>query len=273
MRRQSTNEEHETHERWLISYSDFITLMFAFFVVMFATSEADRNKAQQVSDSVTRALEQDQVGDRIRQMLGREPKAKPISTVSARPEAGQGKLAELTPSLKHLTRELEEEIRSGKLQVSLEPRGLVVSLKEAAIFPTAEDTLSPDAYGILLKVTNTIRVLPNPVRLEGHTDSRPISNQRFRDNWDLSGARSVAMLHVLVQRFGDPERVRRYEGSSAGRGPSLTCRSPGLRLGHPLRAETSFERLHLGQQSRPLDSQQVRRPCLIAAAAGQRLLH
>jgi chemotaxis protein MotB len=207
MRRKSAHEEPENHERWLISYSDFITLMFAFFVVMFATSEADRGKAQQVSESVTRALEQNNVGEKLRQILGAGPKYKPSSggpIPAGRPTPPAGKLAELTPSLKHLTRELEQEIRSGKLQVSLEPRGLIVSLKEAAIFPTAEDTVAPEAYGILEKVTSTIRKLPNPVRLEGHTDSLPISNQRFRDNWDLSGARSVAMLHVLVHRFGVP---------------------------------------------------------------------
>src|SRR6476660_2854402 len=71
MIRRKTTSEHENHERWLVSYADFITLLFAFFVVMFASTQADRNKAKEVSDSVRQALEHGQFGSAISTVLGR----------------------------------------------------------------------------------------------------------------------------------------------------------------------------------------------------------
>jgi chemotaxis protein MotB len=90
----------------------------------------------------------------------------------------------------------------------MEPRGLVVSFRQAALFPSGEDVISSDAYESLAKVAAAIAKLPNPVRLEGHTDSRPIKNSRFRSNWELSAGRSIALLELLSTRFGAPrERI------------------------------------------------------------------
>lgn len=201
MARRRVPEEHENHERWLVSYADFITLMFAFFVVMFASSRADKEKAHQFSEAVARALEEGRISAAIGQMLGRapaNPQAKPA------PAGPAPKMAELTPSLKTLTSELRKEIADGKIQVYLEARGLVISLKEAAFFPSGDDRISPEGLSIIEKVAATIRKVPNPVRLEGHTDSQPIHNERFQDNWQLSAARSIAMLQLLGQRFEIP---------------------------------------------------------------------
>lgn len=196
---------HENHERWLVSYADFITLLFAFFVVMYAASQADRSRAMQVSESVRHALERPMLAA----LLGGTVNDKGIGNAMARGPGGaekiqngaqRGALAELLPSLHLLNQELKKEIEAGKMQVSLEPRGLVISLREAAFFPSGEDTIVPSAYPILAKVADAISKIPNPVRLEGHTDSRPISNQRFRSNWDLSAARAIAMLEFLTAR-------------------------------------------------------------------------
>ena len=109
------------------------------------------------------------------------------------PEAKKDqKLAELLPSLKMLTEELKKEIEAGKIQISMQPRGLVVSFTQAALFPSGEDVISPGAYEGLEKVAAAIAKMPNPVRLEGHTDSRPIKTARFHSNWELSAARSIA---------------------------------------------------------------------------------
>jgi chemotaxis protein MotB len=113
-------------------------------------------------------------------------------------------LAELLPSLEYLSEELKDEIKSGKMQMSLQPRGLVVSLSQAAFFPSGEDRIEPATYPSIGKVASAIRKLPNPVRLEGHTDSVPIHNSRFRSNWELSAARAVAMLELLTRRFSIP---------------------------------------------------------------------
>jgi chemotaxis protein MotB len=205
---------HENHERWLISYADFITLLFAFFVVMFASSHADQKKAKQMSASVKEAIEQGSMPKALMEMLGR--KRPPMTNdakraaESAQPEEGAKQdsalaaMAELVPSLQSLTDALEQEIKGGKVSINMEPRGLVVSLKEAAFFPPAGDGIEPDALPIIGKIADSARKLPNKILLEGHTDSTPIHNERFRSNWDLSAARAIAMLNVMADRFAVP---------------------------------------------------------------------
>jgi len=112
--------------------------------------------------------------------------------------------AELVPSLQYLTSALAAEIQNGEIELHMEPRGLVVSLRQAAFFPSGGDTVDPKTYASLDKIGATLRNLPNGVRLEGHTDSVPIHTARFRSNWDLSAARSIAMLDLFVDRFQVP---------------------------------------------------------------------
>jgi len=218
MARSKKPAAHENHERWLVSYADFITLLFAFFVVMFASSQGDKSKAKQVSDSVKEALENGGVPSAVRELWGgtvddkgkgnalmkgpggtkraeKEPDAKPeIPPVSA----------ELLPSMQYLSGELKDEIKTGKIQMRLETRGLVISLREAAFFSSGDDAITAASLPSIEKMAAVLQGLPNPVRLEGHTDSVPIHNSRFRNNWELSAARSIAMLEVLSSRFGIP---------------------------------------------------------------------
>ena len=212
--RRKKHPEHANHERWLISYADFITLLFAFFVVMFATSQTDKSKAQQVSDSVKKAIAEgahastvmaailggaaDDRGKGNAAQRGPGGVAKPVET---RPP---GVLAELLPSMKILSVELKKEIAEGRIQVSMQARGLTVSFTQAALFPSGEDTVARDAYESLDKIANAIRKLPNPVRLEGHTDSVPINTPKFKSNWELSAARSIAILEYLSTRANVP---------------------------------------------------------------------
>jgi chemotaxis protein MotB len=113
-------------------------------------------------------------------------------------------LAELLPSLQYLDKELQAEIKDGKIEIHLEPRGLVLSLRQATFFPSGEDAIDPKTYSIVEKIADTIRQLPNSVRLEGHTDSVPIHTARFHSNWELSAARSIAMMELLTGQFAIP---------------------------------------------------------------------
>ena len=201
----------ENHERWLISYADFITLLFAFFVVMFASSQTDKAKAQQMSDSITGALGKDKITSAIAEILGGAPGTKqkgnaqmkgPGGSVKAEP----AKQAGLLPSLKILQTQLKKEIDSGMLQVSMEARGLVVSLRQAAFFPTGQDAIDASTYPTIQQLAEVIRALPNKVRLEGHTDAVPIHNARYRSNWELSAARGVTMLELLTAAYQIPEQ-------------------------------------------------------------------
>jgi len=107
------------------------------------------------------------------------------------------------PSLDVLTKQLAEEIKSGKLQISMVPRGLVISFTQAALFPSGEDVIAKDTYPSIKKIADAMQKIPNPARMEGHTDAVPIHNSRFRSNWELSAARSIALLELL-NTFGVP---------------------------------------------------------------------
>jgi chemotaxis protein MotB len=213
MPRKKKPVEKENHDRWLVSYADFITLLFAFFVVMFASSQTDRGKAQQVSDSVKRALEGEKMSQVVSAILGGTVEDRGKGNAEMRGPGGvrpnsdvkkDQKLAELLPSLKILSVALKKEIDAGEIQISMQARGLVVSFNQAALFPPGGDEIAPDAYGGLEKVASAIAQMPNPVRLEGHTDSTPINTSRFHSNWELSAARSIAILELLSNKFGVP---------------------------------------------------------------------
>jgi len=223
--RKAKHPEHVNHERWLVSYADFITLLFAFFVVMFATSHADKDKQKVVSAAVKEAINQGTFVTVVAGFLGKSKDNQDIHLREARPyqgapsapktperknekdpppkaSAAEAAVVELLPSFQALAGDLQREIEDGKLDVSLEPRGLVVSMKEAAFFPAASDAINKEAYPIIEKIADSIRKLKNPVRLEGHTDAIPIRSKRFPNNWTLAAARSIAMLEILEQKFG-----------------------------------------------------------------------
>jgi chemotaxis protein MotB len=197
---------HENHERWLVSYADFITLLFAFFVVMFATNQNDNHRAKMVSDSVRDALEHGQVSSRLSNVLGRgkhEGRAADHASTAPgapKPEA-ENHPADLAKSLEVLQKELSAETQAGKVQMELEGRGLVINLREAGLFGSGDDSIAPASYSVLAKIAAVIQGLPNQVRLEGHTDSIPIHNSRFRSNWELSSARAIAMMESLATRY------------------------------------------------------------------------
>lgn len=220
---------HVNHERWLISYADFITLLFAFFVVMFAVAQKDKTKAKVVSDSVRQAIEHGQLTAAITGILNhtRVPPAgggnsrekvpppevpgapgqflpKLNAPAAAQPKNLTATQADLVRSYEKLQQGLQSELKSGKVSLSVNKRGLVISLREAAFFASGDDAISVGGYPTIEKIAREVSSLPNPLRLEGHTDSVPIHNSRFRSNWELSVARSIAMLELLRERYRFP---------------------------------------------------------------------
>ena len=210
---------HANHERWLVSYADFITLLFAFFVVMFASTQNDKNKAKEVSESVRQALEHGPFSAAISTVLGRgkheakkAPLSKDITPERENPTApspppprpAETHPPDLAKSLDTLQKGLKMDLKTGKLQLRLDTRGLIISMREKAFFASGDDTVAPDSLPILAKIAAVVQSLPNPVRLEGHTDARPIHTSRFHSNWELSTARSIAMLELMRDRFQIP---------------------------------------------------------------------
>lgn len=216
--RKKVTAARENHERWLVSYADFITLLFAFFVLMFASNQNDRHRAKMVSDSVRDALEHGQISSRLSSVLGRgkhDGTALDHSSAPTAPEPPQElRPADLTKSLANLQKGLAAEVDSGEVEMKLESRGLVIDLREAAFFASGDDRLAAGSYPILAKIAAEMQTMPNQVRLEGHTDSVPIHNSRFRSNWELSAARAIALLEALADRF----QVARARMAIAGYG-------------------------------------------------------
>ncbi len=114
-------------------------------------------------------------------------------------QAGLGPASvQLLPSMNRLKKDLAKELKEGKLEIRMEKRGLVISLRESSFFPSGDKTVLPAARHSLELIAVSLRDLPNSMRLEGHTDAVPIHNVRFSSNWELSAARSIALMEMFT---------------------------------------------------------------------------
>jgi chemotaxis protein MotB len=213
---------HLNTERWLVSYADFITLLFAFFVVMYASAQSDKTKASQVAASVQAALERGTFSSAVRYVLGGTVDERGPGNAQMKGPGGvhtvvletqkEVRTVDLAPSIATLTKELQKEIEAKRVQITVQPRGLAISFNQAAIFASGEDSVAPEAYDPLGKIAAAVMKIPNPVRLEGHTDSVPIHSARFHSNWELSAARSIALLELFGTRFSVPRERMSISG-------------------------------------------------------------
>jgi chemotaxis protein MotB len=172
-------------ERWLISYTDFVTILLILFVAIAAQGlhSAQTPQPQKPPQPIQRPLEV--------QAVPQPPQPQP-------PQPTQD------PALVQAL----EKLRSQGLDSHLEKRGLVISLPQAILFPSGEDHVLPAAFPIVSQVADVLASVPNKVALVGHADSVPIHNKRFQSNWELSAARSVNLLEVLTTRYGiSPSRL------------------------------------------------------------------
>ncbi len=193
-----------SHERWLVSYADFITLLFAFFTTMYAISTVDAQKLSKMVSSMQVAL-------------GNEA-ATPAETpdASAKPKVVATSPAHqvLVDLQTQLAERLKRQIDTGNVALEVDPRGLVVSIREAGSFTIGSADLSESARGLLKEIGGPISELANPIRVEGHTDDVPIHTARFNSNWELSTARATSVIKFLVETVGlDASRL-----SAAGYG-------------------------------------------------------
>ena len=208
----SRRPSEENHERWLVSYADFVTLLFAFFVVMFATSRVDKKQMAHMAAAYS-------------SYLGGEGSTQAIAAAGTGlidtaeggvdPIPGTHRLrerltrAEMIPIKKRVEKRLASLMAGDKIGVRLLPRGLVLSLREAAFFDTGKDTFRSGAKPLLQEVGQAMQeITDQPIRLEGHTDNVPILTKDFSSNWDLSTARAIQVMNALKDEFGlSPEKI------------------------------------------------------------------
>ena len=220
-RRHGNLKEHVNHERWLVSYADFITLLFAFFVVLYAASHRDAKKIAQMAASIHGAFQGvDQYqGNRPAQLDEAVPDPK-FENDSPSADLGQtAKCAQGAPpqggsgiDVEQLRRDLEKalgsEIKNHEIEIRMTPLGFVVSLKELGFFSSGDARLLPAAVGKLTRIAAILNQHGFDIRVEGHTDNKPIHTAEFRSNWELSTARATEVVRMLIENFNfDPARV------------------------------------------------------------------
>jgi len=193
--------DHISHDRWLVSYADFVTLLFAFFVVMYASAQMDQRKAGRLSIAIESAFQQ--LG--IFQADGHKPGATPhkIPLAGNRIPAGDPPMKEdLTAIQGELESALAGEIKRNEVALHLEPDGLVISLREAGFFDSGSATMKAQAEDAFRRVAQILQEHPYGVRIEGHTDTVPIHTAQFASNWELSTARATELVKLLIEQHG-----------------------------------------------------------------------
>ncbi len=209
MSRRRKHQEHAGHERWLVSYADFITLLFAFFVVLYASSQMDKKKVVQVSAAIKGAFEQLGAFSGNAAYVHAQPPLDPSGS-SAQPEQGAAAIAtEGLPDVDLLKRELQEalgeQIEKHEIEIHATPEGLVVSLREIGFFNSGEATLLAEGRATLTRIAGVLNKKRFQIRVEGNTDNVPIHTERFKSNWELSTTRATEVVALLVEQHGfDP---------------------------------------------------------------------
>src|SRR3569623_361402 len=234
MARKPKHEEHENHERWLISYADFITLLFAFFVVMYSVSSVNEGKFRVLSDALVAAfrssnksMEPIQVGqiskskqeagvlsaivDQQKTGFGDQKSNEPEHPLGVDQAAEQKAANERVAIIMHMADQIEKDM-AGLIQQDLITvrRGALwieIEIKTSILFSSGSALLQPDSVPVLQQLAKILQGFPNPIRVEGFTDSIPISTAAFPSNWELSAGRAASVVHLFSTAGIAPQRL------------------------------------------------------------------
>ncbi|WP_447973753.1 flagellar motor protein MotB [Nitrospira sp. Kam-Ns4a] len=205
MARKPHHEEHENHERWLVSYADFITLLFAFFVVMYSISMINEGKFRIFSQSMKEALVpiSDAPLSNRRYEIGTSESAL-IPAISPRMQFMRQVKAILAKTIG------ESEFK-GRISVNEVEDGIMIAIADSLLFESGQAAVKPEALPLLAALADALGTTTQPVReirVEGHTDNVPIRTAQFPSNWELSAGRAVAVVRLLTERFNlRPQQV------------------------------------------------------------------
>jgi chemotaxis protein MotB len=214
--------EHANHERWLVSYADFITLLFAFFVVLYASSAADKNKMSALAEAIENAFQTmgampgSTLGPPLDRSSGTAGSTDKSKHVASRPEelarlvappkklssAEQGAPVDLLKV--ELEKLLQPEIQRRSVALRIGPEGLVISLRELGFFPSGSATVRSEAKPTIERIAELLRSKDCMLRVEGHTDNVPIHTDRFNSNWELSTTRATEIVKLLIDDYRFP---------------------------------------------------------------------
>jgi chemotaxis protein MotB len=217
------HEKEPNHERWLISYADFITLLFAVFVTLYAMSQTDKRKMDQLVASLRESFGYVKTGassERMNVVESTDLRSIPsirqqvltpgIRTTGKSPRNGytHASLKDFREVKIAIDGHLKKYGAQNKVSVDVTKRGLVVTLKEAGFFDSGDAAVKPEALPLLEMVAGSLANYSNPIRIEGNTDNVPINTGRFRSNWELSTARATNIVHYLIEKYHfQPEKI------------------------------------------------------------------
>jgi len=214
-------EKHANHERWLVSYADFITLLFAVFTTLYAMSQTDKKKVEEVMQSlqqsfgmVTAGAPAPKVNVLQSKPINILPAIKPEMSISpsGRAHSGQVRTRAEEKDFRQIKSSIEAYlVKQGaqdKVNLTITRRGLIVSLKEAGFFDSGQAQIKQNAHELLNTIAEVMSQYNNPLRVEGHTDNVPINTSQFPSNWELSTARATNVLKYLIKNFdAEPQKI------------------------------------------------------------------
>lgn len=187
---------HSGHERWLVSYADFITLLFAFFVVLFASSQVDKKKTDTLASAIQSAFQ------------GRKNAVPGSFRDSLAIPRGQANPPQQNPLEAQLRSALASELDQQFVSLEAGAGELTLSLKEVGFFDSGSADLREASAASVEHIAAVLKQYTNPVRVEGHTDNVPIATAKFASNWELSTARAIEITRLLTAKFGiEPARL------------------------------------------------------------------
>ncbi|UCC80874.1 MAG: OmpA family protein [Candidatus Zixiibacteriota bacterium] len=196
-RRPKNDDDKENLERWLLTYADLITLLLAFFIVLYSMSRLDAEKFESISRALRTILR------------GAAASPLPYQTMMMDdPGAGPIKAGDLNFLKSKIDKLLLKKGLDDRISASIEDRGLVIRISESAFFDLGSAELKEQAKGILDLFGSVLGDIPNHVRIEGHTDNLPIRNMIYPSNWELSTYRATTCIRYLIENYGmEPDRV------------------------------------------------------------------
>jgi chemotaxis protein MotB len=208
------HDEHENLERWLVSYADFITLLFAFFVVMYAISSINEGKYRVLSDSLVQAFREPPSTARLIELRTRNPElldgsGLPIGQAQPRQPTAQAQVE--TERMKKVAKNVLDAmaplVKEGQVRVTQSPRGITVEINASVLFAPGESVLQPSSIETLTAVAKVLAEVDNPIQVEGHTDNVPIKSPLFPSNWELSSARAGSVVRLFTEQGVPPARL------------------------------------------------------------------
>jgi chemotaxis protein MotB len=202
-------EEHENHERWLVSYADFITLLFAFFVVMYAISSVNEGKYRVLSNSMVEAFDKSQVGmytgDTIMEINSDNYETFTQTNGSA---PGYSIMDEKMRGIANdIIKAMDSLVKADQVRVKIDSRGVTVDINAGVLFETGEAKLGRKSVEILAVVAKKLKKVSNQIAIEGHTDDTPISTPVYPSNWELSSARASSVVRLFIENDVEPSRL------------------------------------------------------------------